>query len=325
MYRALKTIFILSLFFAAACNNAPVVKPGLDLEKGKTWNVEFDVDASSDLDIAVLASTDEKQKFTAGYTWEVLDVIDDTMYVIGSKVTGFKVHTKTKQDFNDFIVLTDDSNTAAAATPHVGISEVAQELVGRDFQFTITKSGEVQSVLGADSAIYESFRAAYKDDVNDTLFRNDYYLLKSFCGNSAFARLVDQLFAPFNAPAGWQAGEEFENNSKMTEELESIGDAMTFISRNTWKCNGADKSGYGLSLVGEFANKKERRRNIIDAGMSVEGRQEGTYSFDTLTFFPRSVKLKQQYTIKTGMGAGPFSFQLSSFKVQRTVNFAIKE
>ncbi len=316
---------ILLLLFAASCNDAPVVRPGLSLAKGQTWNVEFDVDIASNFDMAMLAANDEKQKFTAGYTWEVLDVLDDTMYVIGSTITGLKIHTKMDQDFQDYIVLTDnDSAGAPAPVQHVDVAEIAKGMVGRDFQFTITKGGEVQSVLGADSAIYETFVTAYKD-ASDTLFRSDYYLVKSFCGNNAFARLVDQLFAPFNAPEGWQANEEFENNSKVTEELESMDQSVTFISRNNWKCQGPGKTGYGLSLVGEFANRKERRRNIIDAGMAVKGNQEGTFSYDTTTFFPRSVKLKQQYTISTGMGAGPFSFQLSSFRVQRNVNFAVKE
>lgn len=78
-------------------------------------------------------------------------------------------------------------------------------------------------------------------------------------------------------------------------------------------------------LKGEFANNKDRRHNNIGFDLHVNGIQNGTIHYDTVSFVPQDGVLDQHYEISSGMRNIIFNFKLTTFKVNRSIRLKIRK
>lgn len=326
MKQPLSIFLFSSLLFFASCDKGPAIHPALKLVKGDHYLVDMDVSMTDQTRLVTANVSDEKQRFNVGYEWEVKDIVSDTEYIIHSTITKFDSRLKRSKNYDDGIVM---GNAKDSVTPHVKnipLDSVLKKIVSTSFDFRITRSGEITEVHGADSAIYSAFASAYGNN-SDSVFQKDYYLIKSFCGNSAFSNFVEPFFAAFSGKDGWHSGYEFSNTSSLHEQLETFDKDYEFYSLNSWKCSGKDSTGnYNVLLKeGNFTNQKNREQNNVGFDLRVSGVQTGNIHYDTLSFLPSEAQLEQNYELASGMRNIFFSFKLTSYKVQRSLHLQIRK
>jgi hypothetical protein len=310
--------------FLNSCETIKGVKPSLKLVKGEKYKVNLDVDMKNHTSIFLANLGDEKQRFEIAYEWEVTNILADTEYVIHSKIASLTSHLVRKNNFDDGIVIGKGNGTdSVQQVRYIPIDSVLNHIRSAEFDFKITNHGEITEVHGADSAIYGAFVKAY-GNVPDTIYKNDYYLLKSFFGNVTFSNFIESFFAAYESPEGWIAGDDFDNVTEMHEQLETIDQDYIFYSRNEWACSKTNDK-YDFHLKGHLVKGKDDENNNIGYDLKVKGTQNGSLQYDTLTYLPVTAKLDQQYEISSGMSNVIFSFKLSSFVVERTMEIKIEK
>jgi hypothetical protein len=324
--KPLFSIFLfISLLLLASCDKGPAIHPALKLVKGDHYFVDLDVNMVDQTRLITPNISDGKQRFNISYEWEVLDIVSDTEYIIRSTITNFDSRLRRGKNYDDGIVIGNAHDSTAPISKKIPLDSVLKKIISSSFDFRITRSGEVTEVHGADSAIYSAFANAYGIN-NDSIFKSDYFLIKSFCGNSAFSNFVEPFFSAFPGKDGWHSGYGFSNTSTLHEQLETFDQDYEFYSLNSWKCNGKDSTGnYELVLKGDFANQKNREQNNVGFDLKVSGTQTGTLRYDTLSFFPTDAAVDQNYELASGMRNVFFSFKLTSYKVQRSLHLKIRK
>jgi Family of unknown function (DUF6263) len=320
-------LFLLPIVFLFSCQKAPAVKPALHLQKGERYEVKLEVNMSDRTSIISANVGGEKQRFEIGYEWEVIDVVSDTEFVIHSKIQSLESRLNRKKNFDDGVVIgnTIASDSVKLPVRYIPLDSVLHNIQSAEFDFRITVGGDITEVHGADSAIYSAFTKTYGDGP-DSLFKADYFLLKSFFGNIAFANFTEQFFMAYPSTAGWLAGNDFQNIGEMHEQIETIDQDYLFYSRNEWDYTGKNNLGnHVLNLEGTFVNQKDQQANTVGFDLHVKGKQSGTIQYDSICFLPVNGKLDQHYEISSGMTNVIFSFKLSSFIVDRNLQLKINK
>lgn len=315
------------LFLLQSCDKGIATRPALHLKKGERYAVELEVNMTDQTSIITANVGNEKQRFTIHYEWEVTDVISDTEYTVHSRISSFDSRLNRSRNYDDGIVIGSKLPADSTAKPVVyfPLDSVLKNIQPAEFDFRITSGGEITEVRGADSAIYGAFTRTY-GNTPDTLFKSDYFLLKSFFGNIAFSNFIEQFFMAYPSPEGWRKDDDFDNVYEMHEQLETIDQDYRFFSKNKWECKGKNQTGnYELAVKGNFINQKDRSKNDVGFDLRVNGTQSGTIQYDTLSFLPVTAKIDQRYEISSGMQNMIFSFKLSSFKVERSLRIKISK
>lgn len=320
MTRFFALVFILAL---VSCTEHPVIHPKLKLNQGDAFLAKLDVEMSNRTKVVIASLGSEKQQFEATFDWKVVTVLKGSEYIISSTFRSFELHTKTKAQFDDQIKL-NVSDSMPRSIERVPLDTIVSHLAGQVFEFHLTQAGEVTQVKGADSAIFRAFRACYPETVADSVYKQDFFLVKSFCGNRAFADYVQQFFAAYQTPDGWQQGSSFDNQTEVKEEVETVDEELTFYSRNEWECEGNDSSGgIRMTCSGRYAAAPEKEQTEVGFKLNVKGNHQGIVIYDAATFMPRKAELKQNYKISLGMDNIIFNMSMGSFEVVRTIRFQL--
>jgi hypothetical protein len=323
----ISTFLFTFLLLVTSCDKGPAIHPALKLVKGDKYDVSLDVNTKDQTNLVTADLADEKQRFTIGYEWEVIDIISDTEYIIRSTITAFHSTLKRNENYDDGIIIgqNDSNSSITPILKDIPLDSVMKRLVSKSFDFHITKSGEITEVHGADSAIYNAFKSTYQNEP-ETNFENDYYLIKSLCGNGPFSDFVGAFFWGYSGKDGWHVGYDFSNTSPMHEQLETINTDFEFCGLNTWKCIGKDSLGnYQLSLKGEFTNQTNNLQSKLNFNLKATGTQTGSIRYDTLSFLPSTGLLDQNYELSSGMKGMFVSFKIISYKVNRTLQLKIQK
>jgi hypothetical protein len=309
------------LIILASCSTKPGLKPRIKLNAGDTYTVKMDVEMRNRTKLMVVNTGSEKQRFILNSTWSVERIEEDSVYVIAATIQTLKLQLNVKQE-----VSIGTTDTSKNRLPKIPLDTIAVKISGAVYQFKLSHRGEIIETSGADSAIYKAFVKAYGETVSDSVYKYDFALLKSFCGNNALRDYTQQLFSAFPGATEWREGDDYDNEIELNEFVESANQEIQFYCYNEWTCKGRDKKGaVVLNAKGRFSERSSDERNQTQIGFNfkTEGAQEVGVSFDTLAFMPNRAEIRQQYKMSVGVNNIIFNMNFGSNNVNRTIIFQL--
>ncbi|MGL5889014.1 MAG: DUF6263 family protein [Bacteroidia bacterium] len=297
------------------------MKPRIKLIVGDTYTVKLDVEMKNRIKVMVVNAGSEKQRFILNSNWKVERIEDDSVYVISATIQSLKLQLNEKPEVSLGI-----PDSLKKLYQKISLDTIADKLSGSAYQFKLSHRGEIIETTGADSALYKAFALAYGAGVSDSVYRYDFALLKSFCGNNSITDYTQQLFSAFPSATEWREGDEYENEIELSDYVESANQDIQFYCRNEWECKGRDKNGaVVLNAKGRFSDRSRDERNQAQVGvkLKIEGTQEAGVSFDTLAFMPQRAEIRQQYKMSLGLTNIIFNVNIGSTNVNRTIVFQL--
>ncbi|MCA6364660.1 MAG: hypothetical protein IM638_16620 [Bacteroidetes bacterium] len=315
-------VSILTLALFASCATKPGLSPRIKINVGDTYSVKLNVEMKNRSRFMIINGGTEKQRFSLDTDWKVERIEDDSVYIIAGTIGKVNLHLDNKKEVN--LGIPDSLKNNIQRIP---LDTVLLKMNGAAYQFKLSRHGEVTETTGADSAIYKAFLLAYGAEVSDSVFRNEFKMLKSFFGSESMNDYLQQLFSAHQSAVVWRDGDEYENEIELNKYVESIDQGITFYCLNEWECKGRNKQNGDviLNAKGRFSerSRNEEKRSQIGVNLKAEGEQQVGVAFDTLSFMPRGAEIIQQYKMSLGVNNIIFNVSIGSVDVNRKIVFQL--